>query len=158
MLPAAVAPAPDSLTTPPAGMIGTPGPLLRVVRDQRLAFLIVGGVNTALGTGFFVMWQLLVGARIGYLGSLGLAHVSAVLCAFALYRRLVFRVRGHLLRDLGRFELVNLTSLAVNAALLPVAVEVVGLPPIVGQLAVTAVTTVVSFFGHRDFSFRRKRA
>jgi len=32
---------------PPVGMSGPPGWLLRVVRDQRVAFLVVGAINTA---------------------------------------------------------------------------------------------------------------
>jgi putative flippase GtrA len=152
------APPPDdgapSYPAPPAGMRGTPGPLLQIVKDQRIAFVIVGAANTGIGTGFYIFFLSLHVA--GYLGALVAAHVCAVLCAFVLYRYLVFRVRGHVLRDLWRFELVNLTSLGVNAALLPIAVEVFGLGPLVGQLGVTFVTMFISFFGHRDFSFRRK--
>ena len=47
------------------------------------------------------------------------AHVASVLCAFVLYRTFVFRVHGHVLRDLARFEVVNLTSLGVNAVRFP---------------------------------------
>lgn len=140
--------------TPPAGMKGTPGPLLSVVKDQRIAFLIVGSINTALGFGFYTVFLSL--AHITYMLALVMAHVCAVLCAFVLYRQLVFRVRGQVLRDLFRFELVYLTSLGVNAVLLPFTVEVIGLGPLLAQFAVTAVTTVISFFGHRYFSFRRK--
>ncbi|MBJ7351062.1 MAG: GtrA family protein, partial [Rhodococcus sp.] len=31
---------------PPAGMNGAPGPLMRIVKNQKIAFLLVGGVNT----------------------------------------------------------------------------------------------------------------
>ena len=55
-----------------------------------------------------------------------------------LYRRFVFRVRGHVWRDLGRFELVNLGALAVNAALLPVFVEVFGFP-VLAYLIITSI-------------------
>jgi hypothetical protein len=34
----------DAQIRPPAGMTGVPGPLFRLVRDQRVAFLIVGGI------------------------------------------------------------------------------------------------------------------
>lgn len=146
------------LPLPPAGMRGGPGPLLRVVKDQRIAFVLVGGFNTVLGTALFVAIHYLTQGWGGYLVTLLLAHVSAVLCAFVLYRHLVFRVRGHVLLDLGRFELVNLSALGVNAVLLPLFVEVAGLPVVPAQLLVTLVTATFTYLGHRGFSFRRPRA
>jgi len=149
-------PSADALT-PPAGMSGGLGPIFRLVRDQRIAFLIVGTINTLIGTGWFVVFQLTIGARTHYMVSLACAHVAAVLCAFVLYRRFVFRVRGHVWLDLGRFELVNLTSLGINAVLLPLTVEGLGISAIPAQLLVTGVTMVISYVGHRWFSFRRPR-
>jgi putative flippase GtrA len=87
-----------------------------------------------------------------------LAHVCAVPTAFVLYRRAVFRVHGHVWRDLARFELVNLTAFAANLVLLPLAIEVVGLPAFPAQIAVTVALVFVTFFGHRYFSFRRPAA
>jgi putative flippase GtrA len=136
--------------------IGRAGPLVRVVRDQRVAFLLVGGINTLLGLLWFVFFHLTVGPLAGYMVTLLCAHVAAVLCAFVLHRRLVFRVRGQVWLDLARFELVNLSALAINAALLPIAVELVRLAVLPAQLLVTGVTVVLSFFAHRGFSFYRR--
>ncbi len=149
----------DAQIRPPAGMTGVPGPLLRLIRDQRLAFLIVGGINTALGTGWFVvfLWLFPHGAE-GYLGALACAHGAAVLSAFVLYRRFVFQVTGHVLRDLARFELVNLSTLSFNFAVLPLLVEVFGWPVLPAQLVITGATVVYAWFAHRGFSFHRSRA
>lgn len=145
----------DRTITPPAGMAGPPGPLLRLVRDQRIAFLLVGVTNTVIGTVWFVVFQQLLQARLGYIVVLLCAHVAAVLCAFVLYRRFVFRVTGHVWRDLARFEVVNLSALAFNLVTLPLLVELAGLPVLLSQLLITGVTMLISFFGHRGFSFRR---
>jgi putative flippase GtrA len=139
-------------------MAGVPGPLFRLVKDQRVAFLIVGGINTAIGTGWFVVLLPFLGRVVGYLGVLVCAHVVAVLCAFVLHRRFVFRVTGHVLRDLARFELVNLSVLGFNLATLPVLVELLGWPVLLSQLVIAGVTVVYSWFAHRGFSFRRSRA
>jgi putative flippase GtrA len=144
---------------PPAGMTGVPGPLFRIIRDQRVAFLIVGGMNTAIGAVWFVLFLwLLPKGTFNYMGALLCAHVAAVLCAFVLYRRFVFRVTGQVLRDLARFELVNLSSLALNFATLPVLVEVFGWPVLPSQFAIAGVTVVYTWFAHRGFSFRRSPA
>jgi putative flippase GtrA len=145
----------DQQIRPPAGMKGVPGPLFRLVRDQRFAFLIVGGMNTAIGAVWFVsfLW-LFPGGAAGYLDALVCAHIAAVLCAFVLYRRFVFRVTGHMLRDLVRFELVNLSTLGFNFATLPVLVEVLGWPVLPSQFAIAGVTVLYSWCAHRGFSFR----
>jgi putative flippase GtrA len=144
---------------PPAGMAGVPGPLFRLVRDQRVAFLLVGGMNTAIGTLWFVLFLwLFPRGTVGYLGALLCAYSAAVLCAFVLYRRFVFRVTGHVFRDLVRFGLVNLSTLGFNFVTLPLLVEVLGWPVLLSQFAITGVTVVYSWFAHRGFSFRRSPA
>jgi putative flippase GtrA len=147
-----------ALGAPPAGMQGEPGLFLRLVTDYRVAFLIVGAANTAIGFGWFILFNFLVGSHFGYEATLLCAHVASVLCAFVLYRRFVFRVRGHVWRDLARFETVYLVALGVNALLLPVLVSWVHLPVLLAQASIVLVTTLISFFGHREFSFRRGKS
>jgi len=144
-------------TTSEAGSPGAVrrGALLRVVRDQRVAFLIVGGINTVLGLVLFIGFQFTLGDHVGYLGSLVLAYAVALAVAFSLHRRFVFRVRGHILRDYARFVLVNLGAFGTNAVLLSAFAELTPLPVIPAQVLALGLTLVLSFFGHRLFSFRR---
>ena len=141
-------------TAPPGGMSGPPGWLLRIVRDQRVAFLIVGGINTVVGFLCFAGFLALFGQR-RYLLALVCAHGVAVLIAFVLYRFVVFRVRGHVLADLWRFETVYLSALAVNFVLLPALVEIARLPVLLAQALIVLVTSVMSWVGHKHYSFRR---
>jgi putative flippase GtrA len=142
-----------------------PGPLIRLVHDQRVAFLVVGGINTVVGFAIFVVCSLSVGQFVdhrfgrvaGSLVTVGISHVLGVLFAFVMHRRFVFHVRGHVLRDLARFESVYLTGLGINAVALPVLVEL-GLSRIPAQAIILASTTLLSYFGHRHFSFRRGAA
>jgi len=138
------------------------GLLRRVVRDQRFAFLVVGGINTVVGFGLFVALDLTLGrwvdrtagTVVGSLATLLTSHVLAVLFAFTLYRRFVFKVEHHWWRDLARFESVYLVALGVNSVTLPLAVQA-GASRIVAQAAITLALTILSYFGHRNFSFRR---
>ena len=130
----------------------------RLVGDRRVAFLLAGGLNTAFGFACFAAYETLLGHVTGYMLVLALAHVTSMLFAFTLHRKFVFRVSGSVWRDLWRFESVNLTSLGLNAVLLPLCVEVFGLAVIVSQALVTCVVAVVSWLGHSRFSFARKGA
>jgi len=142
-----------------------PGPLIRLVHDQRVAFLVVGGINTVVGFGIFVACSETVGHIVDHrfgrvaaaLVTAGISHVLGVLFAFVMHRRFVFRVRGHVLRDLMRFWSVYLVAGAINIVALPVLVEL-GLHRIPAQAIIVAATTLLSYFGHRHFSFRRGAA
>jgi putative flippase GtrA len=142
-----------------------PGPLIRIFHDQRVAFLVVGAINTVVGFAIFVVCSESVGQFVdhrfgrvaGSLVTVGISHVLGVLFAFVMHRRFVFHVRGHMLRDLARFESVYLTALGINAIALPVLVEL-GLHRIPAQAIILASTTLLSYFGHRHFSFRRGAA
>lgn len=92
------------------------------------------------------------------MGCLAIAYAFAIVEAFVLHRRFVFRVTGHVRRDFLRFASVQLGSLGINAALLPLLVEVVGLAPVVAQTLATGLTVVISFFAHKYFSFQRNLA
>ncbi|MDQ1127877.1 putative flippase GtrA [Microbacterium sp. SORGH_AS 888] len=85
-----------------------------------------------------------------------LSHLVAAVVAFALYRALVFQVSGHVLIDFVRFESVYLIPLLVNAFVLPVIV-LWGMNRILAQAIILILMTLVSYFGHRHFSFRRPR-
>lgn len=142
-----------------------PGPLIRLIRDQRVAFVVVGVINTVVGFAIFIAASETVGHFIdhrfgkvaGSLVTLAITHVLSVLFAFAMHRTFVFRVRGHVLRDLMRFWSVYLTAACINFVALPVLVEL-GLDRIPAQAIIVALTTLLSYFGHRHFSFRRTAA
>lgn len=148
--------APDGRPQLPA-TTEAPGPLLRLVHDQRLAFVLVGGLNTLLSFAAFVLFSRITSLWGGDLAVLG-AQLIAIPVAFVLHRTFVFRVTGHVLRDLGRFVLVNAIPITVNLAVLPVLTTVLGWPVLLSQIGFTLVWVISSYFLHRGFSFRRTTA
>jgi putative flippase GtrA len=131
--------------------------IARLARDERVRFLLVGGINTALGFFTYTALVLWVFAAVpfGYILSVVVSYAISITVAFVLYRRFVFRVTGHVVRDYVRFVSVYLVSIGINLALLPLFVEVLRMPPVLAQAIVLIITTLVSFFGHKSFSFRR---
>jgi putative flippase GtrA len=100
--------------------------------DERVRFLVVGGINTIVGYALFALLQLTVGQTIGVEGT------------------------GNRFVDFVRFASVYAVSLAANTVVLPLLVELARLDPLVAQAISVVVTTVVSYFGHKYFSFRRR--
>jgi len=134
------------------------GPLasvLALLRRREIAFLLVGGTNTLLGLAVFTALYYTWGGTLHYLGALVLAYAVGIVVGFVLHRRLVFRVEGNLLVDFLRFTGVQATSLALNAVLLPILVEVFHLPVVPAQVLSLAIVVCASYFAHLMFSFRR---
>ena len=134
-----------------------PGLLLRLVRTQSVAFALVGVFNTALGFVLFVAWISVLGDHL-YNVAVALAYSISVVVAFVAHRTLVFRVRGHLLRDFVAFVFVNSGGLLLNMAGMFLTVGILDWPPIPAQVVVLGSVAVVTFFGHRYISFRRSPA
>ena len=131
------------------------GPARRMLADERIRFVAVGGFNTVFGLAAFVVFEQTLGTVAHYLIVLLVAHVVSTFVAFLGHRYLVFRVRGSFLLDLVRFWSVYVVVLALNVAALPLLVEVLGLPVIPAQTLFTIATVLGSYLGHKHFSFRR---
>ena len=130
-----------------------------LLADQRIRFVIVGGINTVLGFSLFALFEITLGrylGEFGYLVSLVMSYAVAICVAFVLHRRFVFRVQGKLWLDFGRFVLSNMVGLGLNALILPLMVIATGLPPIAAQAITTGFVTIASYLMHKHFSFRRK--
>jgi putative flippase GtrA len=132
----------------------SPRALRALLAREEIRFLLVGGVNTVVGYGLFALFLLVT----GYLASLYLSYACAIVLAFVLHRRFTFRVRGNVAVDFIRFVGVYVVSLAINTVVLPLLVEVAGLHPLVAQGVALVITTVISYVGHKLFSFRRRPA
>lgn len=137
------------------------GPLRRLFRrlagDERIRFLVVGAFNTVFGYLVFVTIELLAGQWVGYLVSLYVSYAIAIVVAFVLHRHVTYRVTGtgNVVVDFLRFASVYVVALVINTIALPLLVELAGITPIIAQALIAIVTTLVSYFGHKLFSFRR---
>ncbi len=127
--------------------------LLRTHR-KKIAYLAVGGWNTAFGYGSFAALYF-VCQRLGwhYLVALTVSQALSILNGYIGYKRLVFRTTGGWLAELGRFSLVYWGLFAANAAILPAMVHA-GMSPLAAQAVFTVLTVAGTYFAHGRFSFR----
>jgi len=113
---------------------------------QLLAFLAVGVSGVVVNT--VALW-LLTGGRLSapYLLASALATNIAVVWNFALLETWVFRKARYRSRLAGftRFWLVNMVLLPVQLALLALAVEVAGMPPVAANLVVLTLVFVLRY-------------
>lgn len=123
--------------------------------DQRFLFLLVGGVNTVFSIALFALLVTSLGPTVWPALSLCVSWTVSMVLVFFAYRRFVFRVSGKVRRDLVRFTTVNLGNFVLNLLALTVLTGWMAFPPIPSQVAITCVLVLLSYLGHKHFSFRR---
>ena len=69
--------------------MNAPSSAARLLANQKVRFLIVGGFNAVFGYGLFALFYRFVfsDVRFGYLISLVASYAAAITVAFLLYRR-----------------------------------------------------------------------
>lgn len=127
-----------------------------LLRNEKLRYLVVGGLNTVLGFGLFSVCQFFFGKSIGYLGSLYLAQLIASVIAFVNYKKAVFNAKGNIFLDFVRFQSVYLVPLLINTLLLPLFVQAFHWNVYFAQAVATFILSIGLYFGHKHFSFRRQ--
>jgi len=141
---------------------------------DKLRFLIAGAFNTAYSYGLFALLLFLLGGPIKSLSDSGdhfwivIGHhyylvvqwINWFLCVppnTLVMKYFAFRSKGHWLRQIGRAYFVYLPTQLLSFGLLYLAVRVLGLPPLLGQLLAIFVALVTSYIGHKYFTFREPR-
>lgn len=121
---------------------------------EKSRFILVGAINTCLAYVVFALLYLLLRNVLHYLVIATLSHFIAVAISFTSQRRLVFRHQGPLLTTFFRFNVATSLSLLFGLAGMMLLVDGVGLPPLIGQAIVTAVSVVIMYVMHRYYTFR----
>ena len=104
----------------------------KLISNEKFRFLLVGGFNTFFG--FFIFTGLTLTLKIvphGYMVALVISQIVSNFVAFYLHR--------------------------INLVVLPLLVNFGHMNPIAAQFLILIVTTMISFVGHKFFSFRRSK-
>lgn len=119
-------------------------------------YLFVGLWNTIVGYALYVGLMALAEALgFAYWTAIVPAHVLGTLQSWYTQRRWVFADgTTSAWASLGRFFTVYLGVLAVQLTLLPLGVEVFGVPPWISELGVIVVITVLNYFLGYFFTFK----
>lgn len=115
---------------------------------------MVGGFNTVFGYMLFSLVHFLLGAEIGYAGSVVTAHLISSTFAYFLFTRIVFTSGSRGLGAYARFQSSYIVPLVANIVFVPVWLSFMGVNVYVGQAAFALTWVIVSFFVHKKFSFK----
>lgn len=130
---------------------------------QFLRYLVIGVWNTAFGYATFALFTHLLENVVpqSYMAASVLSSLINITVSFLGYKWFVFKTKGNYLREWARCVAVYGSNILFGLAILPVLVYLIRhtthwqrQAPYVAGALLTAITVLVSFFGHKHFSFK----
>jgi len=122
--------------------------------QEKLRFLVVGGINTLFGIAAYPMiYLLLAGLDAHYLVILVISQIVCVSFSFMTNKYFVFRTTGNYWREYQKFWLLHLGAFAINLLVLPLAVDGLKMNPMIAQTAYAIVMAIISYFWHSKITF-----
>jgi putative flippase GtrA len=125
----------------------------KLFADKRIRFLFVGGLNTAVGYGFYALF-IFIGLD-PYLATT-LSTILGVINSYFWNKYFTFRQPKKSLAEVMRFALVYGISYGANLGLVYIFIDMLGMNSYVSGAVCLFVTTIVSYVGHNFFSFKSK--
>ncbi len=114
-------------------------------------FLFIGILNTIVGYGSFFILSFF----LNYLIALIISHFIGVTHSYIWNKYWTFRTQKNQLREFIKFNCVYLLMLIANIVILGLLVNVFSFDPRIGQLIVLPIVTLISYFGHKYWSFSK---
>ncbi|MDD5615473.1 MAG: GtrA family protein [Candidatus Methanoperedens sp.] len=114
-------------------------------------FIFVGILNTIVGYGaYFILLYL----NIYYMLALLISHIIGVTNSFIWNKKWTFQSEGNARREGIKFFSVYGIIFMMNLFILTFFVEGLKLTPQIGQVVALGICTMISYFGHKYWSFR----
>lgn len=118
---------------------------------QIFRFLLVGFLNTILS---YIVYISLLYLGIYYILALLISYIVGITNSYTYNKKWTFKSKGGSKREFSKFVLVYGITFSVNSFLLLLFVEKLMLGPNIGQVFALSIVTMISFFGHKYWSFR----
>ena len=124
----------------------------QLIQDTRIRFLFVGCLNTIVGYGTYA---LLVYINVNYLIANTISTIVGVIHSYIWNRNFTFKSNNKVGKELIKFITVYIISYIIGLINLYVIVNIFDINKYIAGIINIVITTIVSWFGHKYFSFRR---
>ena len=119
---------------------------------QLIKYLMVGGWNTLFGILFYTMLIKLFGEEHYLLLSI-FSNIVAISQSYTSYKIIVFKTKGHILKEYIKcYGVYGITFLA-GLVLMYIFVDKLSISAVASNIVVTLLLTIISYLGHRNFTF-----
>jgi len=117
--------------------------------DQLYKFIIVGILNTAIGYGSFFFLL----SYFNYIISLIISYILSVTNSYLWNKYWTFNSKKNPAKEYLKFWSIYLITFVINILTLTIWVNTLNFDPKIGQLIVLPILTIISFAGHKYWSF-----
>jgi putative flippase GtrA len=121
---------------------------------EKIMYLIVGMWNTAFGYGLFAGLYYLLSKSMHYNVILLICYVVSTINAYLLYKYLVFKTKGDLIRGYLRFSMVYVYAYLGNMLLLFALKRFTSIDLYLGQAISVIVIVLISYMSHKKYTFK----
>ena len=128
--------------------------LLRAYNSRPLRFLITGGWNTAFSYISMAVLYYFFSAKFHYMVIVISASIINITQAYITHKFIVFKTRGNYLKEYLRYYVVYAVPLGLSFLFFPVFIDFLKINFYVTQAILTFFTVIISWFGHKNISFR----
>jgi putative flippase GtrA len=124
----------------------------RFMDKQFIRFVFVGGLNTIVSFGSYALFIKVFG--INYVVASFIYTVIGVTNSYLWNKYFTFKIKKMNIFEFLRFISVYAISYVINVNLLIILVEIFKFDPIIANVLLLVVTMLISFVGHKLWSFR----
>jgi putative flippase GtrA len=128
--------------------------ILSALSNQKIKYLIAGAWNTLFGYSCGVTIYYLFGDLLGVLIVAILSNILAISMSFLTHKLFVFKTKGNWLREYLRAYCVYGVSASVGILILLIFVKLLNIQFWLAQGLVILLTVIISYIGHKKFTFR----
>lgn len=115
--------------------------------------MFVGGINTAVGYGSYA---LLLFLGVSYIMAQGASTVIGTANSYFWNKYFTFKSPKKSISEIARFIIVYAASYVLNALILFVSIELLGVNEYAAGCVCLVFTTMISYIGHNLFSFKEE--
>lgn len=125
------------------------------IKSQSIRYIITGVWNTVFGILVYALLIKLLGEN-HYILLAVVSNIISITNAYICYKLFVFKTKGNILKEYLKCYVVYGLSMLLGLLLLYVLVDIAGLNPVIANVISVLLLTIVSFIGHRYYSFKNK--
>lgn len=125
------------------------------IKAQSIRYIITGIWNTVFGILVYALLIKLLGEN-HYILLAVVSNIISITNAYICYKLFVFKTKGNILKEYLKCYVVYGLSMLLGLLLLYVFVDIAGINPVMANIISVLLLTIVSFIGHRYYSFKNK--
>ncbi|MBF0444618.1 MAG: GtrA family protein [Magnetococcales bacterium] len=125
---------------------------------QFIRYLIGGAYNTLFGFLLFATVYYYFSDQVHYIILAIISNIVAITNSFIVHRIFVFKSKGNILKEYLRVYVVYSASFILSLIMMALMVELLHIHPVLTQGVLIFVTVIFSYFGHKNYSFKKADA